>query len=165
MIALRYKSGKILGVLAGAGSGILLLAAFGFEFIGGLSPCVLCIWQRWPHLVAFLAGCLSLRISSFWLAGIGGFSALISAVLGIFHTGVERGAWNGLTSCAGVLDVSELSPEAALEAILNADVVACDAVAWSFFGLSMASWNAIFSLVLASIWILEIRRLWKAKKA
>jgi disulfide bond formation protein DsbB len=29
----------------------------------------------------------------------------------------------------------------------------CDQVAWQFAGLSMASWNAVFSALLVALWI------------
>ena len=32
-------------------------------------------------------------------------------------------------------------------------VVMCDEVAWAFAGLSMATWNAVFSFALAAIWV------------
>ena len=27
----------------------LLLGAFGFQYLGDMAPCKLCLWQRWPH--------------------------------------------------------------------------------------------------------------------
>ena len=32
-------------------------------------------------------------------------------------------------------------------------VVRCDEAAWVFLGISMAGWNAIFSLMIAGVWI------------
>ncbi|PJA60406.1 MAG: disulfide bond formation protein B, partial [Rhodobacterales bacterium CG_4_9_14_3_um_filter_71_31] len=40
---------RALAALAAAGSAATLLAALGFQFIGGLAPCEMCLWQRWPH--------------------------------------------------------------------------------------------------------------------
>ena len=48
--------------IAMAGSAALLLGAFAFQYLGGLLPCVLCIYQRWPHAVAVLAGVLGLSL-------------------------------------------------------------------------------------------------------
>jgi disulfide bond formation protein DsbB len=47
--------------LAAGGSAAMLLAAFGFQYIGGLAPCAMCLWQRWPHAVAIALGALSGR--------------------------------------------------------------------------------------------------------
>ena len=49
----------------------LLAAAFAFEIFGGLLPCKLCIWQRWPHgLIAVVAllGLAALRPNLVFLA-------------------------------------------------------------------------------------------------
>ena len=40
--------------LAGLGSAAMLAGAFGFQYIGGMAPCQLCLWQRWPHAAAVL---------------------------------------------------------------------------------------------------------------
>jgi disulfide bond formation protein DsbB len=155
------KSPASWGVLAALGSASLLLGAFGFQYIGGLAPCTFCLWQRWPHALAVLVGLVSLKIQRTWLALLGAASALTSAGIGIFHTGVERKLWAGLQSCSSNLDVSNLSAEAALQAIMTSKVVKCDEVAWSLAGLSMASWNAIFSVGLALLWAKQFRRLRK----
>jgi disulfide bond formation protein DsbB len=139
--------------LAGAGSAGLLLAALGFQFLGGLAPCALCIWQRWPHLVAVVLAPFALRAKGAALPLIGAASAAASGVVGVFHTGVERDWWEGLTSCAGNLNLNGLSAEEALNAIMVAVPVRCDEVAWSFIGLSMASWNAVISFALAALWM------------
>ena len=43
-------------VAAAGGSALLLAGAFAFQDIGGLAPCQLCLWQRWPHGAAVLVG-------------------------------------------------------------------------------------------------------------
>lgn len=143
--------------LALAGSAGLLLGALAFEHIGGLAPCPLCIWQRWPHVVALLGGgALFLPGSALWaLVGAGG--AATSGALGIYHTGVERGWWEGPATCAAGLDLTGLSPEELLEAIMAAPVVRCDEVPWELLGLSMASWNAVASFAIAAIWLASLR--------
>ena len=40
-----YQMILMLGLMSAG----LLAAAFAFEIFGGLLPCKLCIWQRWPH--------------------------------------------------------------------------------------------------------------------
>ena len=43
-------------MLAAGGSAAMLLAAWGFQYLGGMAPCKLCIWQRYPHGAAALIG-------------------------------------------------------------------------------------------------------------
>ena len=47
---------------AAGGSAALLLGAFWFQYVVGLYPCPLCIWQRWPHAAAVLIGVVALAL-------------------------------------------------------------------------------------------------------
>ena len=49
-------------MLACLGSLSLLLGAFAFQFIGGLAPCPMCLWQRWPHVIAVVIGLLAVTL-------------------------------------------------------------------------------------------------------
>jgi disulfide bond formation protein DsbB len=147
---------KSLILLAAAGSAALLLGAFGFQFIGGLAPCKLCLWQRWPHAAAVLIGAVGLAMPRAWVALLGAAAAATTAALGLYHTGVERAWWEGPTTCTSG-DITGLTPEQLMEQILAAPLVRCDEVPWEMLGLSMASWNAILSLALVAIWLLAAR--------
>lgn len=137
---------------AAMGSAALLLGALFFQYVVGLFPCTLCIWQRWPHLAAVIIGLIALKAPNRGLAALGLIAALTTAAIGGFHTGVEQGWWEGLASCSGN-DITKLSVETLLDPSAAApEPVRCDQVAWRFLGLSMASWNMIASLVLAAIW-------------
>lgn len=146
-------------VLAAAGgSAALLLGALAFQHLGGLYPCPLCLWQRWPHLAAVLIGLAALALPGRALPVLGALAALATAGIGGFHSGVELGWWQGLDSCAGA-GIGGLSGAALLDPAANVPPpVRCDAVAWSFLGLSMAAWNMILSLGLAALWLAAARK-------
>jgi len=146
-------NGRTLGGLAAAGSVALLLAALVFQYGFGMAPCQLCIWQRWPHLAAAVlaAGLWLLPAGPLMLAGAA--AAATSGGIAVYHTGVERGWWDGPAACSGALDLSQLSAEQMLEALMAAPVVRCDEVPWEMLGLSMASWNAVASFALAGVWL------------
>jgi len=149
---------RLLTTLAGLGSAALLVGAFAFEHIGGLYPCPLCIWQRWPHAVAIVMSVLAWFFGPRIFAWLGMLAALTSAAIAAFHTGVERGWWEGLEGCTGIA-LSEVDMSALLDpTIIIAEPARCDAVAWSMAGLSMASWNGIASLILAALWYGAARR-------
>lgn len=144
--------------IAAAGSALLLAGAFAFEHIGGMAPCQLCIYQRWPHGVAVLIGALALAFGGRLLPILGVLAALATAAVGVFHVGVEQKWWEGLASCtASSLDGVSMSD------LLNPDVtvgavIRCDAIAWQMLGISMAGWNAILSVALALVWLRAARR-------
>ncbi|WP_338551263.1 disulfide bond formation protein B [Roseovarius phycicola] len=148
-------TGKHFGLLAAIGSATLLLSAFAFQSFG-YAPCAMCIWQRYPHGIAVAIGVLLLTgVPTLLLLTAGAAAALTTAGIGFFHTGVERGWWEGPTSCTGSgLDISNLSGADLLPSASSAPsaLVMCDEVAWEFLSLSMASWNAVLSLMLAVVW-------------
>ena len=143
-------------LLAALGSAALLLGAFAFQALG-YAPCKMCLWQRWPHAAAIGFGGIALLWPSAWVAFGGALSALTTAAIGFYHTGVELTWWEGPNSCTSQ-PIGNLSSDELFEQIMTAPVVRCDEVAWSLMGLSMASWNMIASLVLAGIWIAAARR-------
>ncbi|MDV4168062.1 disulfide bond formation protein B [Rhodovulum sp. FJ3] len=150
---------RFLILLAAAGSLSMLLGAWAFQFIGGLAPCAMCIWQRWPHGAAVLAGLIGMAFPARIIAALGAVSAATTSGIGIYHTGVERDWWQGPTSCtsaggglSGMSGADLLNFEAAPKLVL------CDEVAWSLFGLSMASWNALFSALFVLIWLRALTR-------
>ncbi|WP_284261254.1 disulfide bond formation protein B [Roseicyclus amphidinii] len=144
--------------LAGLGSAAMLLAAFGFQYLGGLAPCAMCLWQRWPHAAAMVLGAVGLALPHVALAALGALSMAVNAGIALTHTGVERGWWVLNLSCtSGSEDLGAMSAADLLNPEIGTGIVMCDEVAWQMFGLSMASWNGIASLVLMAIWIAAAR--------
>ncbi|MFC4668523.1 disulfide bond formation protein B [Seohaeicola nanhaiensis] len=143
-------------LLAAGGSAALLAGAFTFQYFG-YPPCHLCLWQRWPHAAAILIGLVALalpRVTA--LPALGALAALTTAGIGVYHTGVERGWWEGPNTCtSGPID--GVSSAELLDRIMNAPLIRCDEVAWQLMGLSMASWNALLSFGLAAIWVMALR--------
>jgi disulfide bond formation protein DsbB len=137
-------------VLAALGIG-LLLGAFAFEYLGGIKPCHLCLGQRLPWaLMTLIAGLamLSLRRGAHPALAPAAFViaagiALWSIYLAGFHAGVEWKWWPGPPSCTG----SDLSSGGFSASFDPAQIVRCDEIAWSLFGLSLAGYNFLFSLV------------------
>jgi disulfide bond formation protein DsbB len=144
-------------LLATLGSASVLLGAFAFQHLGGMPPCKLCLWQRWPHAAAVLIGMIILLTGEIRLAWLGAIASLSTAGIGLYHVGVEKSWWEGPTSCTSS-GVSNISAEDLLSQILSAPLVRCDDIAWQMAGISMAGWNALLSLGLAAIWVMAARR-------
>jgi disulfide bond formation protein DsbB len=146
----------------GTASLLLLLGALGFQYLGRLPPCELCMWQRWPHVGAAVVGFggplliragLLERGAARGVAGLAALLIAISGSIGVYHAGVEWHWWPGPQSCTGTgyhytgghLD-------------LNAPVVMCDIAAWRLFGISMAGYNALISFAIAAAGALLLLR-------
>ncbi len=135
-----------------AGSAGLLLGALAFQYLGGLAPCPMCIWQRWPHGIAILLGTGAIALGSrrgMALLILAAVTELIGAGIGVFHAGVERGLWKGPDTCSAP-GWDDLTVDQLMEQIMAAPLVRCDEIAWEMLGLSMAGWNAVISIGLAA---------------
>ena len=142
--------------LAAGGSFALLLGAWSFEYLGGMAPCQMCYWQRWPHLAAVPIGILAVATAGLVWPLLGALAAGLTGAFGVFHTGVGRGWWEGPSSCTSS-DITGVSAQDLLDQIMTAPLVRCDEVAWEMLGLSMASWNAIASFGLMALWLTAAR--------
>ena len=145
--------------IAGGISASLLGGAILFQYVGGLAPCSLCIWQRWPHLAVMILAIIGLRgIMPRLMLGLILIAGLISAALGSYHAGIEWGFWAGPSGCTSNLaldgDITAMTQQ-----LLDTPLVRCDDVAWSLFGLSMAGWNALISLDIIAAALISLRRI------
>lgn len=122
----------------------LMAGALGSQYVGGLYPCEMCHWQRWPHYAA-----IALALAAFALKSpirpvmiaLAAFAILTSGGIGVAHAGVEYHWWPGFTAC------SSTAGGTSMHDILNAPIIACDKAQWRFGGISLAGFNALFSLL------------------
>ena len=137
----RLKQARMLALLIPTS---LLGGALFSQYVGGLHPCEMCYWQRWPHGIAILLAIIAmlspLRAARTRLTVLlAAFLIAVSGAIGVYHAGVELGWWEGITLCTA-------TGARSLQDILATPLVRCDQVQWSFLGISMAGWNAIISL-------------------
>ncbi|MBI1328937.1 MAG: disulfide bond formation protein B [Alphaproteobacteria bacterium] len=123
----------------------LIVGALGFQYIGNLPPCEMCHWQRWPLIAAAIIGIVgALAAPEKFHPQIAWAVILlvtIAGALGVYHAGVEWKFWAGPSACTGNAYTGAFD--------LNAPIVMCDRAAWRLFGISLAGYNAIFSLGLS----------------
>ena len=144
--ATRLGRARLIALLVPA---VLLGGALGSQHLGGLHPCEMCHWQRWPHgaaillaLGAMLSPLAAPRTRALTL--LAALAIAVSGAIGVFHAGVEYGWWEGLTTCS-------TSGAVTLDAILSAPVIRCDQVQWSLLGISLAGYNALLSFGAAAL--------------
>jgi disulfide bond formation protein DsbB len=136
-------------------SATMLAIAHAFQTFGHLAPCKLCLKQRTVYWVAGgvaaismvavrLPGGPKLREASCYLLGV---IFLVGAGTAAYHAGAEWKFWPGPQSCSGGGRVNMADLQALLAGKMD-KIVRCDEAAWRMFGVSMAGWNAIASLLL-----------------
>lgn len=168
-------------------AGLLLLAgAFVIEHVAGIAPCILCLYQRippavvivlaaaaaWPRVPRRPARLVFAGVAVVWAAGAG---------LAAYHVGVEQHWWAGTAQCGAptpagggsavpggaAAGLPGLSPSLSdlRAALAEPELVRCDAVPWSLFGISLAGYNAIMSALLAilALWGVRHPAVWRAR--
>ncbi|MBL4617615.1 MAG: disulfide bond formation protein B [Robiginitomaculum sp.] len=154
----EISSAKYWPSLAFLFSAAMLAGAHGFEHIGGMDPCQLCLRQREVYwAVILIAGLLVAlqyigKAQKFLRIGIViiGIIFLAGAMIAGFHVGVELKFWEGPASCSGTMaDLSGLGGNLLESLSEPAKAPGCGEVPWSMLGISMAGWNGLISLALA----------------
>jgi len=133
-------------LLLALASTAILLGALALQYVGGLPPCPLCIWQRWPYVALIALGVAGWRWHPRAMLGLATLVLLAGAGLAAYHVGIERGWWAlpaGCVAGAGAESVEDL------KRLLAEAPPACDQVSFTFLGLTLAGWNLVASLALA----------------
>ncbi len=129
----------------------LSLAIIGFvlfsQYGQGYEPCELCLRERLPWYAIIGLGLIGVVFPSRWIVALIGLLLLVSAGLGGHHSGVEQHWWAGPTACTGGGTSGANSVDELRAMMMHQKVVQCDAIAWKFMGLSMASYNFLVSLI------------------
>jgi len=138
LVTLAYSGGMLAG------------AILYFQNTLGLAPCPLCLDQRnwhWGVVGVSAAALVLLRFKPGWsrwvVMGIG-LVLLGAAGMGAYHVAVEQ-HWV-VAQCDVRIDPNDIRP---LDFGERFEVPRCDEVLWSLWGISMAGWNAIASLIMA----------------
>jgi disulfide bond formation protein DsbB len=145
------RSARLLALIVPAA---LLAGAWSFQLWGGLFPCEMCLWQRWPHYAAVLVAALAFatppRLTRI-LVAIAALLIAVSGLIAVYHAGVEYRWWHGVTACTQTLDLSGLTPAQRLDRIMGTPAVPCDVAQWKLAGISLAGFNALISLATAAV--------------
>ncbi len=140
----------------------LMAGAIGSQFLGGLYPCEMCYWQRWPHYAAIALAALSFVVPGAdarrVLVALAALAILTSGAIGVFHAGVEYHWWQGITACSSTITGAGGSATDMLARVMAAPLVRCDAPQWTLGGISLAGFNALFSIAGGSAIMLMLLR-------
>ena len=147
-----YRTGAFLLVVATA----VIVAALGFQYIGGYLPCPLCLQQRYAYYAGIPLAFFALVQVSSGKARIAGLvfflvclAFLINAGLGVYHAGAEWKFWPGPQSCGTMQSIEGAGGGGILGKLATTKVIKCDEAQWRFAGLSFAGWNVVVSMLLA----------------
>ena len=131
-----------------------LIFAYIIEYKLGHKPCKLCIYERVPYFLSIL-----LIVEILFFKKHEKITLLILSLifissfgLSVYHVGIEQGIFLESLVCEGKNLEETLSKEQLLDQ-LKQNAVSCKDVSFKILGLSLASINSIFSLILSVIFM------------
>ena len=140
---------------------IAITSALVAEYIFNLQPCELCLKQRHPYYI-FIVVSLMIFFIPVFQSFVSYILIQLGAIYGIFysvwHVGVENKLLKGPSGCTAGLSNSSSTADLK-EQILSMQVISCDEVVWSFFGISAASLNTmilLFIFVINGLYIYKL---------
>ena len=127
-----------------------LAAALYVEYVLGIKPCILCIYQRIPYAIALLISVCAFFINNKKiLLVILALTFILSALISGYHVSIEKGFIEPIFSCTGD-NINSLEKEEILKSLNNIRPN-CKDVDFSLFGISLATLNLINSFVLTVV--------------
>ena len=135
-----------------------LISAFLIEYGLGHKPCKLCLYQRYPYYISVL-----LLMSIFVLKKyirihflVLSIVFFIGSIVAFYHFGIEQGLFEESTVCTAE-NLNQILLKEDLLKQLKQNTISCKDVTFRFLGLSLASINTIFSLILSYIFFMMFR--------
>lgn len=128
---------------------IALGLAYSISYANNLEPCKFCLYQRWIYFVVIVISIIGFRfhvlkkICSFIVVLL----VLANAGIAFIHLSVENEWFQVSSTCTTGFEKTD-NLDKFKEMLMSKEVVACDRIQWTFFTISMAGWNFIYSCVL-----------------
>ena len=129
---------------------IAISSALVVEYFFNLMPCKMCLYQRHTYyfiIVLILIHYFSKKILPIWVYFLSEIAFLYGIFFTIWHIGIEQNLLSGPESCKASIK-SVTSTQDLKQQILNNEVISCNEIIWTIFGLSAATINLILLILI-----------------
>ena len=135
-----------------------LSIAYFIQYVLGHKPCNLCIIERVPYIAAIILISLIFIINRYQkiISSLILIFFIFGAVVSFYHFGIEQGFFSESLICE-LSNNKTLNKEELLNQLKKTEIVSCKDVTFRFLGLSLATINAIISIILSGIMIRIIK--------
>jgi len=129
-----------------------LIAAYFIQYILGHRPCNLCLIERIPYISTIIIISLCFFFKKFEKNSLLALALIffVATLISLYHFGIEQGFFKESLVCDLGVQTDLLTKEALLDQ-LKVRIISCKDVTFRIFGLSLATINAIVSLLLSFI--------------
>ena len=117
------------------------------EYVLGYKPCKLCLYQRVPYVIAIFisfAGYNYFKNDQILILIVIIFT--ISVFISGYHYGIENNIFEEFSGCTS--NSLEIIDKLELLKSLNNNITSCKDVNFKFFGISLAGFNLLLSLLI-----------------
>ena len=131
---------------------IALSFAYFVEFILGHEPCNLCKIERIPYIGSLILGSLIMFLNK-WekiILSIILVLFVFGSIISIYHVGIEQGIFSESLLCELSFNNNIQNTEELLKT-LKKTPISCKDVTFKIFGLSLATFNAVLSILISCI--------------
>lgn len=126
--------------------------AYFVEFILGHEPCNLCKIERIPYFGALILSSFVLFFRK-WekkILSVIFLLFLFGAIISVYHVGIEQGIFSESILCELGLNNKVESPDELLKTLKNTPI-SCKDVSFTIFGFSLATFNALITIIISYI--------------
>ena len=148
------KTNNILLILLLFVISLSLISAFIIQYVLGHQPCKLCIYERIPYILSIflIIELIFFKKNEKTTLLLLSLIFIISGILAFYHFGIEQGFFTESFMCESTSFSETLTKDQLLEQ-LKQNPISCKDVSFRVLGLSLASINTVFSLVLSAIFL------------
>ena len=131
-----------------------LVATFIIQYGLGYQPCKLCVYQRIPYILSIflIIELIFFKKNEKTTLLLLSLTFIVSIILSFYHLGIEQEFFAESYVCESKNLSETLTKDELLEQ-LKQNTISCRDVNFKILGLSLASINFIFSLILSVIFI------------
>ena len=129
-----------------------LIAAYFIQYVLKHQPCNLCLIERIPYFLSIIVISICLITRKFEKVSLLVLSLIFfsATLISFYHFGIEQGFIRESLVCDLNIESNNLSKEALLNQLKTLSV-SCKDVTFKIFGLSLATFNIFFTLILGVI--------------
>ena len=129
-----------------------LIAAYFIQYVLKHQPCNLCLIERIPYIFSIIIISICLFTRKFEKLSLLVLSLIFfsATLISFYHFGIEQGFIRESLVCDLNIESNNLSKEALLNQLKTLSV-SCKDVTFKIFGLSLATFNIFFTLILGVI--------------
>jgi len=129
-----------------------IFVAYFIQYVLKHQPCNLCLIERIPYITSIIIISICLFFEKFEKISLSILSFIFfsAALISLYHFGIEQGFVDESLVCDLNSENNDLSKEALLSQLKEVPV-SCKDVSFKIFGLSLATFNIVISIILGVI--------------